>query len=126
MKQYRFSLKDECMKDELDYSKSNYRKNKSNLKLIPVLKEILSEFVDGKIYNEYEIEFKSFDNRQFCFPKYRVEDTLLWEEDCRLYAENEMEKRHRIWDRKDHIMIGLFYMYYIENINKNFTITRNK
>lgn len=70
MKQYQFSLKDECMKElpsmeepksdlhfvEHGLSKLRYKEHLASLQSIPVLKKYLSSFTDGKIYNEYEFE----------------------------------------------------------------------
>ena len=93
MKQYRFSLKDECMK-EVDHPNATRE-------ILPVPKEYLNEFEDGKVYTEDEFETKHIGCKQpkcscgymnyesnFCInvliaaiPKQNViEDYELWSE----------------------------------------------
>lgn len=115
MKQYQFSLKDECMK-ELPSPESNILskvvanpKSISNvvnhfikLQSIPVPKEYISSFTDGKIYNEDEFykqgivwditndcELKTYGNeldwtkyevRKVAIPKQKIDDTELWDD----------------------------------------------
>jgi hypothetical protein len=119
MKQYQFSLKDECMKElpsmkepkkiyqgalwqprslgsylcpYCGYSSStsvqqmahhcildDYNKHIASLQSIPVPKDYLSSFIDGKIYNEDEFEICKYQGETFAvsIPKQKVDDTGL-------------------------------------------------
>lgn len=96
MKQYQFSLKDECMKElpsklEPNHTEweggidspfyvdlwSGYQKHLASLQSIPVPKDYLSSFIDGKIYNEDEFEICKYQGETFAvsIPKQKVDDT---------------------------------------------------
>ena len=134
MKQYKFSLKDECMK-ELPALKEPQRSDKkylglagwenyfkeylkwfyleaNNLQSIPVPKEHLSSFTDGKIYNEDEFEICNYQGETFAVSiiKQKVNDTELWIEVLKIANE---------WNTGTSI-----YSYVIKELQKQFTITR--
>ena len=125
MKQYQFNLKDECMKElpSMKEPKSytghpdndheiilyinrlaEYEKHLASLQLIPVPKGYLNQFIDEKIYDEVEI------NWRMKYPEQKVDDTELWIEVLKIANE---------WNTGT-----LICSYAIEELQKRYTITR--
>ena len=117
MKQYKFSLKDEAMKElssmkepkkftapeslwsdtQLDIYYGNlheYKKHLASLQSIPVPKEYLNQFEDGKVYNEEEFEICKYQGETFVVPTTSepIKDEELVKEFSK--AINELNKSH--------------------------------
>jgi hypothetical protein len=110
MKQYKFSLNDECMIEEVGYHPNFFDVDKEE---ISVPKEFLSSFIDDKIYNEDEFEIISYKNHSQKFvapiPKQKVDDTELWK-DIFLFIESHIK--------------DMTYEEQMEELQKHYTITR--
>jgi len=148
MKQYKFSLKDERMKelplyenpdeikdlinvDYYNHKKQLYECQLKSLQSIPVAKEYLNQFEDGKIYSEDEFQIKTIvdeEGRQnqlrkgncivrnyirTAIPKQKVDDTELWK--------GFFDK---IFDWNYGISNYLSKKDFINELQKHYTITR--